>query len=78
MSQIGPGAKYYERKIRFAGGCTDSPNCEARVGNNWELLSRTALAPVGCEQVVMRYDSGNRSAGELEVPKLTVETMSDN
>ena len=42
-----------------------------------KLLTRAALVPFGCE-VVLRYgEREDRSAGELVVPKLPVEAMSD-
>ena len=55
MGQVGPGANHYERKRRFAGGCTDSHECEARVSDNWEYLTRTALALFVCEEVVTSH-----------------------
>ena len=43
-----------------------------------KLLTRTALAPFGCDEFVIRHRKGeNRSAGELVVPKFPVETMSE-
>ena len=41
-------------------------------------LTRTALAPFGCEEVIRRYlGRGGQSAVELVVPKLPIETMND-
>ena len=41
--QVGAGANQYGSGSILAGGCTDNPECEARLGNNWKL------------EVVMRY-----------------------
>ena len=43
-----------------------------------KLLTRTALAPFVCEEVVIRYgEFEDRSAGELIMPKVPNETISD-
>ena len=43
-----------------------------------KLLTRTALTPFGCEEVVIRHEEReDRSAGELVVPKVSVETRID-
>ena len=43
-----------------------------------KLLTRTALAPFGCGEVVIRYgECEDWSAGKLVVPKLPVEMMTD-
>ena len=78
MSQDGPGANHHEKEIRFAGGCLDSPECEFRAGNDGKLLTKTALAPFICEEVVIRYrDREDQSAGVLVVLKLPLENMNE-
>ena len=48
------------------------------MGINGKLLTGTALAPFGCEEVVIWYGEREyRSSGELIVPKLPAETMKD-
>ena len=43
-----------------------------------KLLTRTALAPFGCEEIVIKHgEREDRSAGNLVVPKLPIKTMSD-
>ena len=43
-----------------------------------KLLTRTALAPFGCQKYVIKIgECGDRSADELFRPKLPVETMND-
>ena len=43
-----------------------------------KLLTRTALAPFDCEQVMMKHcENEDKSAGELVVPRFSDETMND-
>ena len=43
-----------------------------------ELLTRTALAPFGCEEMVIKHvGREDRSAGKLGVPKPPIETRND-
>ena len=43
-----------------------------------KLLTRTALAPFGCEEVKIKHGGNyDRSAGKLVVPKFSVEIMKD-
>ena len=49
MDQVGPGANHDERESRFSESCSDSLECEAIIGNTGKLLTRTVLAPSGCE-----------------------------
>ena len=52
-------------------------NVRPELAINGKLLTRTALALFACEEVVIRYgEREDRPAGELVMPKLSVEAMS--
>ena len=51
-------------------------NARSELTINGKRLTRTALAPFGYEEVVIRHEEqDDRSAGELVVPKLSTEAM---
>ena len=78
MYQVGSGANCNERQSRLARSCTDSRVVRPELAKIGKLLTRIALAPFGCEEVVIKHgEREDRSAGKLVVPKLPVETMSD-
>ena len=52
-------------------------NVRSELAVTGKLLTGTALAPLGCKEVVIRYgEHETRSAGDLVTPKLPVDTMS--
>ena len=78
MGRVGPGADNFERESRFAGGCAAILNVRPEIAITGKPLTRTALTPFSCEEVVIRYgERGDWSADELVVPKLPVEAMND-
>ena len=51
-------------------------NARSELKITGKLLTTTALAPFGYEEVVIRHEEqDDRSAGELVVPKLSTEAM---
>ena len=68
MGQVGPGANRCERQSSFALLVMNLRPESAKTG---KLLTRIALAPFGCEEVMIGHvEREDRSAGKLVVPKL--------
>ena len=78
MNEIGPGANGYEMQGGLARIRANRIECETRTAMSRKLLTRTAQAPFGCEEIKKKHgEEGDESAGRPVAPKFSDEMRSD-
>ena len=78
MGKFGPGVNEQEKQGRLAGNSANRDEREAGIVDKLKLLTRTALAPFGCEEVKIKQgEEEDKSAGRLVIPKFPDETGSE-